>query len=218
MTPSLEGRTFRSGEAVHRFHEDREGVVSASYSGGDVLAGSLVGQRLGATLEYAYSQLTRNGVLATGQGEYRAEVLEDGRLRLSGAVVLEELAGDRWAKTRLARPVASLERSLGFYRDLIGLAGTGGFEDHQAYDGAFLALPGGAELELTVGGAGSVTSGEDDLLVLYLPTRDDVAVVAARLSDAGVTPVASANPYWDAHGVTVLDPDGYRVVLAALPS
>lgn len=35
------------------------------------------------------------------------------------------------------------------------------------------------------------------------------------LARSGATPVASANPYWDRVGVTIVDPDGFRVVLAA---
>ena len=30
---------------------------------------------------------------------------------------------------------------------------------------------------------------------------------------AGFEPVTSFNPYWDVQGVTVEDPDGYRLVL-----
>lgn len=52
----------------------------------------------------------------------------------------------------------------------------------------------------------------EDLLVLYLGSRQTVEDVPARLD---VTPVSSANPWWDRIGVTVLDPDGFRVVLVA---
>jgi hypothetical protein len=33
----------------------------------------------------------------------------------------------------------------------------------------------------------------------------------------GVQPVAAANPYWAEHGVTIEDPDGFRVVLVPEP-
>jgi hypothetical protein len=48
--------------------------------------------------------------------------------------------------------------------------------------------------------------------VFYLGDQDRVDRVLARL---GVSPVPSANPYWDGVGVTVCDPDGFRVVLVA---
>ena len=34
-----------------------------------------------------------------------------------------------------------------------------------------------------------------------------------RLEGHGYQPVAAYNPYWDRHGKTFADPDGYRVVL-----
>jgi hypothetical protein len=50
----------------------------------------------------------------------------------------------------------------------------------------------------------------ESLLVLYLGDDAAVQAVAERL---GVDPVAPDNPYWAEHGVTFLDPDGFRVVL-----
>jgi catechol 2,3-dioxygenase-like lactoylglutathione lyase family enzyme len=55
---------------------------------------------------------------------------------------------------------------------------------------------------------------EEDLLVLYLDGEADEEVVR-RLTDAGGTRVAARNPYWDRWGVTVADPDGYRLVLSS---
>ncbi|MYU16710.1 VOC family protein [Streptomyces sp. SID8361] len=53
---------------------------------------------------------------------------------------------------------------------------------------------------------------EEDLLVIYL----DEAVpgeLVTRLTQHGGTRVASPNPYWNEWGVTIEDPDGYRLVL-----
>jgi hypothetical protein len=36
----------------------------------------------------------------------------------------------------------------------------------------------------------------------------------ATLVDAGGRRVAARNPYWDRWGVTIVDPDGYRLVLS----
>ena len=55
---------------------------------------------------------------------------------------------------------------------------------------------------------------EEDLLVLYLQGEVDAGVVGC-LIDAGGTQVASRNPYWDQGGVTIADPDGYRLVLTS---
>ena len=120
-----------------------------------------------------------------------------------------------WTAVRTARPVRDLARATSFYRDLLGLAERGGFTGHDGYDGVFLGLPGGAELELTRGPV-EPGAGTDDLLVLYLPTPERVAAAAARLAAAGVAAVRSANPYWERWGRTFLDPDGHHVVLAAV--
>jgi catechol 2,3-dioxygenase-like lactoylglutathione lyase family enzyme len=137
------------------------------------------------------------------------------------ATYLERPAGGQptpsapaWLRTRTARPSRDLARARAFYIDLLGLADDGGFTDHDGYDGLFLRLPGGGQLELTTGGPEPAPGTPDDLLVLYLATDAEVGVVAARLADAGAHQVPSENPYWDRHGVTVLDPAGYRVTIA----
>jgi hypothetical protein len=78
----------------------------------------------------------------------------------------------------------------------------------------FFALPGGTELELTAGPAQPAPSTEEDLLVLYLGTYQEVESAGARLRAAGTPMVASPNPYWNRNGQTYLDPDGYRLVVA----
>jgi catechol 2,3-dioxygenase-like lactoylglutathione lyase family enzyme len=55
---------------------------------------------------------------------------------------------------------------------------------------------------------------EEDLLVLYLGGEIDQDVIR-RLVDAGGIRVAARNPYWDQWGVTIADPDGYRLVLSS---
>ena len=119
-----------------------------------------------------------------------------------------------WVAVRIARPTADLARSVGFYRDVVGLPVMGGFDDHDGYDGVFLALPGGAELELTAGPARPGPGTDEDLLVLYVGTPGELAAMAARIEAAGASAVVSPNPYWERWGRTFLDPDGYRLVVA----
>ena len=113
---------------------------------------------------------------------------------------------------RVARHTERLDEVVAFYRDGLGLEEIGGFRDHDGYDGVFLGLPGtGAHLEFTAGGGGGAPAPHpESLMVLYMGDEAAVAEVVARL---GAQPVAAANPYWDAHGVTLKDPDGFRVVL-----
>jgi catechol 2,3-dioxygenase-like lactoylglutathione lyase family enzyme len=124
-------------------------------------------------------------------------------------------SGPQWTTTRIARPARDLVRSTHFYRDLLGLAVLGGFAGHEGYDGVFFALPGGGELELTTGPAQPAPSTDEDLLVLFLSTTGEVAATGRRLRAAGVRRIRSANPYWNRWGRTFLDPDGYRLVVAA---
>ena len=117
--------------------------------------------------------------------------------------------------SRIAFPVRDLARSIDFYRDRLGLPYTGGFRDHDGYDGAFFALPGGGELEVTTGpGEPSADRDEELLLVLYETDRAAVQRRRDALTAAGVRSVPATNPYWNRTGHTVLDPDGYRVVIA----
>lgn len=220
---SLHGRRFTvasggvdvGSSTVFLFTEDRlTGVVTATYRGGAVLAGSLVGTRDGSRVEFRYSHVTRAGGLESGISRDSLSVLPDGRLRLdeqwewtsrsgSGTSVLEELPGPRYVRTRLARPVRSLEASAAFYGGVLGLPVDDGLED-----GVFVDLPFGGSLELRVGPVVPTP----DLLVLYLGSTAEAQALAA-----GLTPVEVDDPYWRDYGVTVLDPDGYRVVLTAPP-
>jgi catechol 2,3-dioxygenase-like lactoylglutathione lyase family enzyme len=118
----------------------------------------------------------------------------------------------RELQLRVARHTQRLDEIVRFYRDGLGLDEIGGFRDHDGYDGVFLELPGtGAHLEFTSGGEHPApVPHPESLLVLYLGDAKAVQSVLARLATDPVTP---ANPYWGEHGVTLEDPDGFRVVL-----
>jgi transcriptional regulator len=121
-----------------------------------------------------------------------------------------------WTRSRVARPVRDLAVARAFYEGALGLPVDGGFADHEGYDGVFLTLPGGAQLELTTGGPAPQPGTDDDLLVLYLATEDEVSRASEELA-RNATRVPSGNPYWDRCGATFVDPDGYRVVIAKAP-
>lgn len=228
MTPSLDGRRFAEADRVLTFSEDREGTVTATYAGGSVVAGTLAGRRDGRDLEFGFSQIERNGVVTTGRASARLELLADGRLRVheswrldsgdgTGTSTLEETAGPRWVRTRVAYPTASTRAAIGFYGDLLGFEVDG---PHPAtpYELVFFTLPGGTQLELTAGGELPVPQTRDDLLVLYVPTAADVAGLRHRLESAGLAAETPLNPYWERMGVTVRDPDDRLVVVAHLPA
>jgi len=48
-----------------------------------------------------------------------------------------------------------------------------------------------------------------------VPTPDVATPLNQATTGLGLNPVPSANPYWDRVGVTITDPDGFRVVPVA---
>ena len=101
-----------------------------------------------------------------------------------------------------------------FCRDGLGLPDIDRFTDHDGYSGVMIGLPGTqAHLEFTASdGNPPPVPHEESLLVLYLGDWAEVRRLVAR---SGAAPVGSANPYWDRVGITIVDPDGFRVVLVA---
>ncbi len=127
------------------------------------------------------------------------------------------------AHLRVARPSDDLEAVVRFYRDGLGLDVLYEFKDHDGFDGVMLGQKGaGHHLEFTrkAGHPVGKAPTEDSLLIFYLPERADWERAIDRLLQHGYQPVPSFNPYWDRHGKTFADPDGYRVVLqnAAWPA
>ena len=120
------------------------------------------------------------------------------------------------AQLRVARPTDHLAEVVRFYRDGLGFDVLGEFEDHDGFDGVMLGHAGHAyHLEFTSKRdhpAGRAPTA-DNLLVFYLPDGADWQQVVDRMQTNGFAPVTSFNPYWDRHGRTFEDPDGYRVVL-----
>lgn len=110
-SPSLDGRRFVSlvpadggevnPETVFDYHEN-DGDIWATYAGGPVRRGYLVGTRTGDVLSFRYSHLNTNGDTASGRCESQITMTDDGRLQLletwewesrdgSGTSTLEEL-------------------------------------------------------------------------------------------------------------------------------
>lgn len=116
------------------------------------------------------------------------------------------------AHLRLARPSRDLAAER-FYVHGLGLdvlhRATATTPDE--HDLLMLGWPGAAwHLELVAGPEPAPTA--EDLLVLYVGGPVDDALTA-RLEEAGGRRVRQG-PYWDRWGVTVQDPDGYRLVLS----
>ena len=120
------------------------------------------------------------------------------------------------AQVRVARPTDKLTEVVRFYRDGIGLREIGSFDGHAGYSGVMLGLPGAAyHLEFTQHEEGSPcpAPSKDNLLVFYIPDRKAINRIVNRLAAMGHKSMPPENPYWEQKGVTIEDPDGWRVVL-----
>ncbi|WP_340646676.1 VOC family protein [Phenylobacterium sp.] len=117
---------------------------------------------------------------------------------------------------RIARPTDQLDAVTAFYREGLGLLELASFRGHAGFDGVilgFLGAPWHLELTQAHGHAAGPAPNPDHLLTFYFPEETARAAAVARLEAAGYRPVKSFNPYWDDHGISFEDPDGYRVVL-----
>ena len=119
-------------------------------------------------------------------------------------------------KLRVARPTDDVEILLPFYRDGLGLDVLYRFVDHNGFDGLMVGREGAPyHFEFTRAhhhDAGRAPT-QDNLLIFYLPDFAEWQAAVDRMEDAGFPAVPSFNPYWDQHGRTFEDPDGYRVVI-----
>lgn len=126
------------------------------------------------------------------------------------------------ARIRIARPTLDPARIRRFYIDGLGMSIL--YEGQtQVEDRRWELLMCGFEhaschLEFTRSQPHPIVPSPtgEDLLVFYL--GDPAACldqVATTLEHHGGTVVCSDNPYWDAGGITVMDPDGYRLVVTA---
>ncbi len=123
-------------------------------------------------------------------------------------------------EVRIARPTDKLDEVLDFYCRDLGLpelfrsAGDG-------YQVVMIGLPGDRyHLEFTSHDDGSPGRAptDENLLVFYFPTADNMFDVVARLGESGHEPVELDNPWWRENGAIVFpDPDNWRIVLMPNP-
>lgn len=117
---------------------------------------------------------------------------------------------------RVARPTDNLSDLVRFYRDGLGFEVIDSFEDHEGFDGIMVGKSSlSYHLEFTHHRGHQVGKAQtqENLLVFYLPEQMVWQQAIDRMIEHGYQPVRSYNPYWDLHGKTFEDADGYRVVL-----
>jgi len=117
---------------------------------------------------------------------------------------------------RIARPTADLPRTERMYRLGLGLSVLDRFENHEGFDGVMLGYEHAHfHLEFTHRRDHPIAARPnlDDLLVLYVASAPEWRTMWTNMIAAGFRRVPSFNPYWESHGCTFEDLDGYRVVL-----
>jgi hypothetical protein len=117
---------------------------------------------------------------------------------------------------RIARPCNSITTLKNFYISGLGLEVLSSFDDHNGYDGIILGHPSYQwHLEFTYQHGVTVAHAptKEHLLAFYEPDKEKWEELVKRVEGAGGRRVESENPWWEQHGVTVEDPEGWRVVL-----
>ena len=120
------------------------------------------------------------------------------------------------SQVRISRATNSLEDIMKFYGEGLGLQVIGEFENDNRYSGVIFGLPGvDYHLEFTQHDSGiPVPPASDEfLLVLYIPEREAIGRLVVKMGALGFFPTTPTNAYWEDKGVTLRDPDGYRLVL-----
>jgi len=121
-------------------------------------------------------------------------------------------------KLRVARHTSNLKPLISFYTIVLGLDVIGSFTDHAGYDGVFIGgKNSGWHLEFTMSiETADHRADEDDLLVFYVDEKE-YAIITARALANNIKQVPAKNPYWTTNGVTLIDPDGFRIVVTIDP-
>ncbi|MFN0188708.1 MAG: VOC family protein [Bacteroidia bacterium] len=119
---------------------------------------------------------------------------------------------------RIARHTQYLQPLITFYTTILGLDVMGEFKNHSGYDGVFLGKNNlNWHLEFTT--TRDVVDhqfDEDNLLVFYPESENDYKEIIARIEKNNIEKVLSKNPYWQENGITIIDPDGHRIVISPL--
>ena len=120
------------------------------------------------------------------------------------------------AQVRIARPTDKFEEIIDFYQNGLQLKKIGQFQGHRGYDGVIFGLPDAHyHLEFTrhIDGSPCPAPSKDNLLVFYITNKSEITKVVERLAKMGYPEVEPENEYWKEQGITIEDPDGWRIVL-----
>jgi uncharacterized glyoxalase superfamily protein PhnB len=115
--------------------------------------------------------------------------------------------------------VADLQKSLAWYRDLLGFA----VDRQHEREGKLLAVSLKAgNVRLLIGqddGAKGLNRVKGEGFSLMITTDDDIDELAARIKAAGVTlDLEPADMPWGARVFRLHDPDGFRLTISSAPA
>ncbi len=116
---------------------------------------------------------------------------------------------------RIARPTDKFAEVIQFYEEGIGLTKIEEFHGTRGYRGVIFGLPHlDYHLEFTSHENGSPCPAptKDNLIVFYMQDKDEINQLVKRMDHMGYKEVEPENEYWKEKGVTIEDPDGWRVV------
>jgi hypothetical protein len=118
---------------------------------------------------------------------------------------------------RVMRPRRNYDRTIPFYRDLIGLPVLETFQASYGEDGTIFGLPDSStHLEIVRAREPAGPVSQFDQLVFYQTDEGAQQDVIASLAGHGVQPASEQHPYWEANGgVTYRDPGARGVVFAS---
>lgn len=119
-------------------------------------------------------------------------------------------------KLRVARATNDLKKISEMYQNGLGLKVQGSFKDHSGFDGVILgkeSTPYHFEFTQEMGVTAPHSNSPESLIVFYVPIANEWEKLKNQMIAAGFELARSHNPYWDENGCTLIDPEGYRVVL-----
>ena len=123
-------------------------------------------------------------------------------------------------EVRIARPTDKLTEVVDFYCRDLGLPELFRTTAH-GYQVVMVGLPGEKyHLEFTshVEGSPGAAPSDENLLVFYFATADQMFDVVSRLGELGHEPVELENPWWHDNGaIAFADPDNWRIVFMPRP-
>ncbi len=119
-------------------------------------------------------------------------------------------------KLRIARATNDLTAISTMYERGLNFKRLASFDAHAGFSGVILGDPGESyHLEFTQENqvVAPRCHSPEDLLVFYLPNNAARTAREEKLVMAGFILVPAHNPYWEVHGATFEDFEGYRIVI-----